>query len=91
MTLAVIDTRTGRVTCACAGSEPPLILRSGAGTASMVEAVNACNVALGVDAKQVYRPVEFRLEAEDALLLVTDGITEARRVNADGRREFLGY
>ncbi len=87
LSLAVIDAGTGRVVCACAGSEPPLILRAGAGA----EAVNAGNIALGVKDDQAYQAVEFLLDEDDALLLVTDGITEAQRQNSDGGKDLLCY
>jgi sigma-B regulation protein RsbU (phosphoserine phosphatase) len=39
---------------------------------------------VGVDAAWTYREVDFLLGEGDALLLATDGITEARRANSDG-------
>lgn len=75
LSLVVMDVGTGEAACACAGSEPPLILRSG----GSVEAVNAGTMGLGVDAKWAYRAVDFLLREGDALLLATDGIAGARR------------
>ena len=80
LSLAVLDVGRGAAVCACAGSEPPLILRAG----GSVEAVNAGIMRLGVDAAWSYREVDFLLGEGDALLLATDGITEARRANSDG-------
>ena len=80
LSLAVLDVGSGAAVCACAGSEPPLILRAG----GSVEAVNAGIMGLGIDAEWSYREVDFLLGKGDALLLATDGITEARRANSDG-------
>lgn len=80
LSLAVLDVGRGAAVCACAGSEPPLILRAG----GSVEAVNAGIMGLGIDAEWSYREADFLLGEGDALLLVTDGITEARRANSDG-------
>ena len=75
LSLVVLDVGTGEAACACAGSEPPLILRSG----GSVEAINAGTRRLGVDAKWAYRATDFLLREGDALLLATDGIAGARR------------
>ena len=80
LSLAVLDVGIGAAVCACAGSEPPLILRAG----GSVEAVNAGIMGLGIDAEWSYREVDFLLGEGDALLLATDGITQARRANSDG-------
>jgi serine phosphatase RsbU (regulator of sigma subunit) len=87
LSLIVVDVETGKTECACAGSEPPLILRAGGG----VEAVNSGRVPLGMASGQTYRMVDFLLGEGDALLLATDGITEAKRVNCDGENECLSY
>jgi sigma-B regulation protein RsbU (phosphoserine phosphatase) len=85
--LALVDVETGKTVSACAGAEPPLILRAEGG----VEAVNSGRVPLGVDSGQTYRTVDFLLGKGDALLLATDGITEAGRANCDGGSAFLSY
>ncbi len=87
LSLLVVDVETGKTVAACAGSEPPLILRAD----GSVEAVNSGRVPLGVDSGQTYRMVDFLLGKGDALLLATDGITEARRANCDGGIDFLSY
>jgi serine phosphatase RsbU (regulator of sigma subunit) len=87
LSLLVVDVETGKTVGACAGSEPPLILRAGGG----MEAVNPSLVPLGMDSGQTYRRVDFLLGKGDALLLATDGITEAARVNCDGVSDFLSY
>lgn len=80
LSLLVVDVETGKTVSACAGSEPPLILRA----AGSVEAVNSGRVPLGVNTEQTYRTVDFLLGKGDALLLATDGITEAGRQSCDG-------
>ncbi len=81
LTLAVVESATGRTQIAVAGSEPPILLHSD-GTFEEV-AVNG--MPLGVAAKAKYQGKDLCLEANDMLLVATDGITEARR-----GREFLG-
>ena len=50
LSLAVVDVAAGTAVCACAGSEPPLILRADGG----MEAVNAGRIALGVAAGRTF-------------------------------------
>lgn len=80
LSLLVVDVETGKTVSACAGSEPPLILWAD----GSVEAVNSGRVPLGVNPGQTYRTVDFLLGKGDALLLATDGITEAGRESCDG-------
>ncbi len=80
LSLLVVDVETGKTVSACAGSEPPLILRANGG----VEAVNSGRTPLGMNSEQTYRTVDFFLGKGDALLLATDGITKSRRANCDG-------
>ena len=87
LSLAVVDVAAGTAVCACAGSEPPLILRAG----GSMEAVNAGSVPLGVDAGRTFPAVDFFLEAGDALLMATDGITEAGRANGSDCTNLLCY
>lgn len=82
LTLVVIDTTTGVTTFTVAGAEEPIILRAG-GTG---ETVPATGLPLGILPGQVYAAAMGSLAPGDAVLLTTDGITEARR----GPREFLG-
>lgn len=87
LSLAVLNTKTGETVCACAGSEPPLILRA----RGPIETVNAGRVALGVENGRTYHSVEFLLGQGDALLLATDGVTKARKANESGGHTSLRY
>jgi PAS domain S-box-containing protein len=82
LTLAVLDLATGEGTIVSAGCEPPLVLRA----SGEVEVVKVANLILGVQPQTLYSEMPLRLTPGDTMLMVTDGITEARR---DG--EFLGY
>lgn len=82
LAVAVVDAE-GEATIVAAGSEPPLVLRAD-GTPVVVEETN---VALGIVPAVPYRAARVRLAPEDCLLLVTDGLTEARNVE----RKFLDY
>lgn len=73
---------TGQVTAASAGAEPPLILRAN-GTA---EPVAAQGSLLGLQRDIDYETVEVTLGLGDTILMVTDGVTEARQGS-----EFLDY
>lgn len=81
LTLAVINAASGEGQVASAGMELPLLARAD-GT---VEVVNVEGLLLGVELAQKYNSVDFHLGHGDTLLMVTDGITEARR-----GKEFLG-
>ena len=80
LTLAVLNGTSGEVACLCAGGEPPLVLRAD----GEVEVVQVCGAALGLFPAQGYAAVSLHLKANDAVLLVTDGLTEARRLASDG-------
>ena len=70
-------------TSAIAGAEPPLVLRAEGET----EVVEGGGLPLGVEPKALYTTTALCLGQGDTLLMVTDGITEARR----SRNDFLGY
>lgn len=74
LTLALMDMETGETTLAVAGAEPPILLRHGGGA----EVMETTNVPLGILSGSNFRISHCRLLPGDALLLVTDGITEAR-------------
>ncbi len=87
LSLAVLNTKTGEARCACAGSEPPLILRA----QGQIETVGAGRVALGIEAGREYHSVDFLLGKGDALLFATDGITKARKANSGQSWTSLRY
>jgi serine phosphatase RsbU (regulator of sigma subunit) len=82
LALAVLDTDTGQIALSSAGTEPPLILGAG-GRATVVY---PGGMPLGVDPAESYPVTAAHLDPGDTFLMVTDGITEARRGG-----EILGY
>lgn len=75
LSLAVFDPETGLLTCLTAGGEPLLLLRAD-GTA---DAIGTNGLLLGVQRGTEYAASEAQLDPGDTLLIVTDGLTEARR------------
>lgn len=82
VSIVVLNRATGAGACCVAGADPPLIL----GQKGLCTVLPAAGLMLGVCEGQAYIPCQFRLATGEGMLLVTDGITEARRKN-----EFLGY
>lgn len=80
--LLVVDTTTGRVRYASAGHEAPLVARCAGGVESLV----AAGPILGAFADAVFEERMARLDPGDAVVLYTDGVTEAR----DEGRGFFG-
>ncbi len=80
--LAVVDTRTGEALVSLAGAEPPLLLRAG----GEAEELTAGGMLLGVAQAEGYGVRRVQLAGGDSLLMVTDGLTEARR-----GAEFFGH
>ena len=72
----ILDTRQGRLVYASAGHERPLIYRSS--TADCVS-LDSTGPVLGILAEASYTQRETVVSEGDALVLYTDGITEARR------------
>ncbi len=70
----VLDLRTGVLTWASAGHNPPLLLRAG-GDVEILAVPKAPPV--GVFPGRIWGEQAMRLRAGDALLLYTDGVTEA--------------
>jgi serine phosphatase RsbU (regulator of sigma subunit) len=70
---------TGRLEWSCAGHPPPLLLR---GRKVVAELESVANLPFGLGAG---RPaMEFRdLEPDDAVLLYTDGVTDARTTDGE--------
>ena len=80
--LAVVDTRVGEALVSSAGAEHPLLLRAD----GRAEAIPAGGMLLGTLRESDYEAQRVRLAPGDCLLLVTDGLTEARQGQA-----FFGY
>jgi sigma-B regulation protein RsbU (phosphoserine phosphatase) len=75
---AVLDRRSGRLDYASAGHNPPLVARAD----GSCEALTRADMLLGAFPGVEYMTASIVLEPGDALLLYTDGVTEAWR--ADG-------
>jgi len=76
--LARLEPRAGggaRLVVACGGHPPPVVLRAGGGG----EVAGVPGTLLGVEAQVHIEDSEAQLEPGDALVLYTDGVTEARR------------
>ena len=72
--LALLDPATGEMQWANAGHEPGIVLRRNGAT----ERLGAGGPPLGVFSDVAHRTEKCVIEAGDRLLLVTDGVTEAR-------------
>ena len=83
VSLLVVNPATGEVVSSLAGAEPPLVLRA----EGKAEPTEGGSLPLGVEPGERYPTATLCLAPGDTLLMVTDGITEARR----GRGDFLGY
>jgi sigma-B regulation protein RsbU (phosphoserine phosphatase) len=79
----VLDTRTGAVRYANAGHNPPVLVRAGGG-AELLSVHRG--LVLGAMEDSVYVNEDMVLSRGDALLLYTDGVTDARNT----RMEFYG-
>lgn len=82
--LAILNPETGEGSIVSAGTEPPAILRAD-GT---VETIEEHGLPLGLEREMLYQAAPLRLQRGDTLLMVTDGITEARQT---ATRALLGY
>ncbi len=81
--VAVLDPATGTAHVANAG-HPPLVLRSAAGVANLVEN-GVHGPALGLIDDAVYSSSELHLEPGAALVLFSDGLVEDRRSSWEER------
>jgi serine phosphatase RsbU (regulator of sigma subunit) len=81
----VVDRQAKRLTYACAGHNPPLMVRRDGTTEWLREA----GVPLGVLPDNVYQPAEVRMEVDDVLVLYSDGVTEAERPTDGGEPDFF--
>lgn len=75
LSLAVVDTGAGVATFVEAGGEPPVLLR---GKTGAVDVIEEGGLPLGVEPHQSYPSMTMPFAPGDVLLMVTDGITEAR-------------
>jgi len=73
---AVLDPATGSLTYCNAGHNPPLVLRADAPT--VPELLSRTGTALGVMEELTWQAKTVQLERGDALILYTDGVTEAQ-------------
>lgn len=71
---AVVDPRTGAMTYANAGHEPP-VLRHSDGS---IEELDGTDIALGILCDREYTEHSHSLGSGDTVVMVTDGIIEAR-------------
>lgn len=83
--LAVVDERRDMIHYASAGHEPGLLFR---GNRSHLH-LDPTGPILGFPMRAIYRERTLPFEANDVLVVVTDGITESRR-EAGGQLEFFG-
>ncbi|MEO7714615.1 MAG: fused response regulator/phosphatase [Capsulimonas sp.] len=82
LAVSVVDLEAGEAHFASAGAEPPLVLRA----SGVAEEIAIGGLPLGVYPGTEYKVDQKTLDVGDALLITTDGITEARRSG-----DFLGY
>jgi serine phosphatase RsbU (regulator of sigma subunit) len=82
----VLDANNLRLTYCNAGHPPALILRNG----EVVE-TQSTNLVLGVNPDEKYDQHILQLEPDDALLLYTDGVTDAQNFNREtfGRKRLI--
>jgi serine phosphatase RsbU (regulator of sigma subunit) len=75
-----IDVKTGTAEIACAGHLGPFVRRA----SGRVRAIDrAMGVPLGLIEGEVYDEVRLQLEPDDALVLVTDGVTDPLSTDGD--------
>ncbi len=71
---AVLDVDNGAFTYASAGHEPPVLIRAD----GLTQDLELGGAPLGISGGLTYEDHELALEPEDVVVMVTDGITEAR-------------
>lgn len=82
---AIIDTRTGLTTVACAGHPAPLRISPGPHGAT-VRPIDCSGMLLGVVADYVYEPAVIRLDPSELLVFHSDGIDNAFSTKREGER-----
>ncbi len=71
---AVLDTRTGLLSCASGGHTAPVLLRAGQPPQLLADRPGTL---IGIQPDLAFEAREVQLQTGDALLLYTDGVTEA--------------
>ena len=69
----VLDPTDRTISYCCAGHDPPALLRSD----GIVSSLSEGGLVLGVKGDALYRTTTMKMNADDRLLLYTDGITES--------------
>jgi phosphoserine phosphatase RsbU/P len=77
--ICVLDPATGELTYSNAGHNPPLIVRQN----GSVDKLTTGGTILGILPKYVFDEDTARLERGDTLVLFSDGVTEASRLDVD--------
>jgi sigma-B regulation protein RsbU (phosphoserine phosphatase) len=77
--LAELDPATGKLSYLCAGHNPPILLREN----GEIERLQSESMPLGIELTEKYAAGETILQPYDALVIYTDGITEARSVRGE--------
>ncbi|MGK7876539.1 MAG: SpoIIE family protein phosphatase [Xenococcaceae cyanobacterium] len=78
---ALLDIRTGQLSCASAGHEFPLLIAAGTKQVRFLKVETG--PPLGIDEEAEFPLWRSQLVPGDLLLLYTDGVTEARSENGD--------
>ena len=81
--IAKLDLPTGRLVYVNCGHPPPLLLRDGATDDNSVKHLKSDTTMIGVTTDPAYVQVSQNLEPGDMVVVVTDGITEARNKHGD--------
>lgn len=82
--LAVIDPRTLRFACSCAGHPWPRLIH-----ADTIATLARGGLPLGIDPDAVYESDDARLEPGDRLVFFTDGLIESTRDLIEGERRLM--
>jgi sigma-B regulation protein RsbU (phosphoserine phosphatase) len=75
--VGVLDLKTGWMTFATAGHNPPYLVTQGDAATGAVTALAGSGIALGIMEDAVYDDEELQVPAGASLVLFTDGVTEA--------------
>jgi sigma-B regulation protein RsbU (phosphoserine phosphatase) len=82
--LGLFDPRTGELEYVNAGQTPPLLLRA----SGAVEKLSTGGIALAMFEQSTYQSGRTRLDPGDALIMYSDGITEAEAPNGQMFEDF---